>query len=48
MVYAASSNQVSHVWVAGRQVVRDGRPLTLDPDAILAAARSWQVRIRES
>ncbi|MGB5733872.1 MAG: TRZ/ATZ family hydrolase [Thiohalocapsa sp.] len=47
MVYAASSNQVSQVWVAGRQVVRDGRPLTLDPDVILAAARGWQARIRE-
>jgi 5-methylthioadenosine/S-adenosylhomocysteine deaminase len=47
MVYAASSNQVSQVWVAGRQVIRDGQPLTLEPDAILAATRRWQERISE-
>jgi 5-methylthioadenosine/S-adenosylhomocysteine deaminase len=47
MVYAASSNQVSQVWVAGRQVIRDGHPLTLEPGAILASARRWQERIRE-
>jgi len=45
MVYAASSNQVSQVWIGGRQVIRDGQPLTLEPDAILAAARAWQERI---
>ena len=47
MVYAASSHQVSQVWVAGRQVIRDGQPLTLEADAILTAARGWQARIRE-
>ncbi|MGB5834533.1 MAG: TRZ/ATZ family hydrolase [Thiohalocapsa sp.] len=46
MVYAASSNQVCQVWVAGRRVIRDGTPLTLEPDAILAAANRWQERIR--
>ncbi|MCF7989997.1 MAG: TRZ/ATZ family hydrolase [Thiohalocapsa sp.] len=45
MVYAASSHQVTQVWVAGRQVIRDGRPLTLDPAAILADARGWRERI---
>jgi 5-methylthioadenosine/S-adenosylhomocysteine deaminase len=47
MVYAASSHQVTQVWIQGRQVIRDGTPLTLEPDAILAAARRWQERIRE-
>lgn len=47
MVYAASSNQVTQVWVGGRQVLRDCHPLTLEPDSILAAARRWQERIRE-
>ena len=47
MVYAASSHQVTQVWIQGRQVIRDGTPLTLEPDAILAAARRWQERIKE-
>jgi 5-methylthioadenosine/S-adenosylhomocysteine deaminase len=45
MVYAASSHQVSNVWIAGKQVIRDGEPLTLSPPEILAAAQSWRARI---
>lgn len=45
MVYAASSHQVTQVWINGRQVVRDREPITLEPDAILAAARAWHQRI---
>lgn len=47
LVYAASSHQVRHVWIRGRQVLRDGEPLTLDPAAIRAAARDWGARIAE-
>ena len=47
MVYAASSHQVTQVWISGRQVIRDRQPVTLEPDAILAAARAWQARIAE-
>lgn len=46
MVYAASSHQVRQVWVAGRQLIRDGQALTLDRAAILDGARSWRDRIR--
>lgn len=45
LVYAASSHQVRHVWIAGRQVVRDGETLTLDRAAIVAAAKTWRARI---
>jgi 5-methylthioadenosine/S-adenosylhomocysteine deaminase len=45
MVYAASSHQVSNVWIAGKQVIRDGAPLTLSPPEILASAQSWRARI---
>ena len=41
LVYAASRDQVRHVWVAGRQLVRDGVALTLDREAILTQARDW-------
>lgn len=34
MVYAASGKDVKHVWVDGKQVVRDGTCLTLDEERI--------------
>ena len=45
LVYAAGRDQVRHVWVAGRQLIRDGEPTTLDPRAILEEARCWGARI---
>lgn len=45
LVYAASRDQVSDVWVAGRQLVRDGRLTRLDADAIIDRAGEWQARI---
>lgn len=45
LVYAAGSHQVSQVWINGRQVLRDGQPITLQPEAILAATRAWRERI---
>jgi 5-methylthioadenosine/S-adenosylhomocysteine deaminase len=45
LVYAAGREQVRHVWIAGRQVIRDGRPTTLDADRILDEAREWGERI---
>ncbi len=48
LVYAAGRDQVRHVWVAGRQLIRDGQPLTLDPSSILDDARSWGSRIAQS
>ncbi len=45
LVYACSREQVRHVWVAGRHLLRDREALTLDEDEILAKARHWRNRI---
>ncbi len=45
LVYATGREQVSDVWVAGRQLLRDRQLLTLDAEEILARAREWRRRI---
>jgi len=45
LIYAASSQQVSHVWVAGRMLLQDGQFLHLDIDDIIGRARAWAKRI---
>jgi 5-methylthioadenosine/S-adenosylhomocysteine deaminase len=45
LVYCADRSQVSDVWVAGRQLLRQGELTTLDLDAILNRAMHWQQRI---
>ncbi len=45
LVYAANGSQVRHVWVAGRQLLRDGQPTTLDSQEILDEARAWRARL---
>jgi 5-methylthioadenosine/S-adenosylhomocysteine deaminase len=45
LVYAASSRQVSDVWVAGRRVLESGRLTTIDLDEVLDSAREWQARL---
>jgi 5-methylthioadenosine/S-adenosylhomocysteine deaminase len=45
LVYCAGREDVTHVWVAGREVVRDRRCLTLDEADILARARLWRQRL---
>lgn len=45
LVYAATGSSVAHVFVAGAQVVRDGRLTRLDEDALLEAAARTAGRI---
>jgi 5-methylthioadenosine/S-adenosylhomocysteine deaminase len=45
LVYAASRHQVSDVWVAGRQLLRERVLTTLDEAAILRSACAWQAKI---
>ncbi|MBI5331240.1 MAG: TRZ/ATZ family hydrolase [Betaproteobacteria bacterium] len=45
LVYSAGREEVRHVWVAGRQVVRDGRALQVDHARLAAQAQGWRERI---
>lgn len=46
LVYASGRDQVTHTFVAGRALLRDGRLTTLDESAILAKAADWRTRIK--
>jgi 5-methylthioadenosine/S-adenosylhomocysteine deaminase len=45
IVFAASREQVSDVWVAGRTLVRDRQLTHIDTAALLNRAELWRVRI---
>jgi 5-methylthioadenosine/S-adenosylhomocysteine deaminase len=46
LVYSAGRDQVSHVWVAGKARVAEGRCLSLDPVEIRRMAGRWRGLIR--
>jgi 5-methylthioadenosine/S-adenosylhomocysteine deaminase len=46
IVYAASSRQVSHVWIDGVAQLRDFELCNLDSDEIIARASTWARKIR--
>jgi len=45
LVYAASRDQISHVWVAGVPKVEQGRLVAFDVADVLARARAWRARL---
>lgn len=45
LVYAASSSQVSHVWVGGRLLLKDGQFLHMDVEEIIDRANYWADKI---
>jgi 5-methylthioadenosine/S-adenosylhomocysteine deaminase len=45
VIYAASSQQVSDTWVAGRRVLADGRLGYIDESAVLDRAEAWRERL---
>ena len=45
IVYAASRNQVSDVWVEGKQLLKNRQLLTLDEKEILNKAKNWSKKI---
>ncbi|HKU14139.1 MAG TPA: amidohydrolase family protein [Steroidobacteraceae bacterium] len=48
ILFSASRDQVSDVWVAGRRLVQDGRLTHLDLEDVLRRAQYWQTRIQDS
>jgi len=48
LVHAGAERGVSHVWVDGRALYRDGQHQTLEPQAILKAARRWRDRMQDA
>ena len=48
LVYAAGREHVSHVWVAGKLLVEEGRLLQVDEKAVSRKAIEWQSRIAAS
>jgi len=45
LIYAASSQQVSHVWVGGRMLIQDSQFLYMDTGDIVGRANDWAKRI---
>lgn len=46
IVYAASRNQVTDVWIAGKQVLKNRQLTTLDEKELLNKAQSWGKKIK--
>jgi 5-methylthioadenosine/S-adenosylhomocysteine deaminase len=45
LVYAASTRHISDVWVAGKQLLKQGELTTIDIDDVIESARKWQSRL---
>ncbi len=48
LVYAVNSRQVSDVWVAGKQLLKNGQFTNLDTKAVIVKANTWAERFRLS
>ncbi len=48
LVYAAGREQVTDVWVAGRQLLREGELTTLDREDLLARAEAWRGKLQKN
>jgi len=47
VVYAASRNHVSHVWIEGQMKLDQGQLIGIDEERLRANARAWQMRLAE-
>jgi len=48
LVYATGRHQVSDVWVAGKQLLKNRELTTLNEKEIIASAREWREKIKDS
>ncbi len=48
IVYCAKSTQVSHVWVNGKCLLKEGQLTTLDQEKLISQAQIWAERISTS
>lgn len=48
IVYAVNSRQVSDVWVAGKQLLKEGQFVNLDVKAVIAKANEWATKFKLS
>ncbi|MBV9576173.1 MAG: amidohydrolase family protein, partial [Gammaproteobacteria bacterium] len=46
IVYAASRHQVTDVWVAGKQLLKNRQLLTLDEKELINKAQNWRKKIK--
>ena len=47
IVYAASRDQVTHVWCNGKTLLQNRELLTLNMDKLMANANDWQARLQD-
>jgi 5-methylthioadenosine/S-adenosylhomocysteine deaminase len=45
VVYAGHGAHVQHSWVAGRQLLNNGKLQTLDESKIIRSAQAWRAKI---
>ena len=45
LIYASGRHQVSDVWIAGKQKLRERVLVDMDIDGVIANARQWRERI---
>ncbi|MCS3902280.1 5-methylthioadenosine/S-adenosylhomocysteine deaminase [Methylohalomonas lacus] len=48
LIYAASRQQVSDVWIAGKQLLRDSELTTIDQEQLITLAEDWRLKINQS
>ena len=45
IVYAASGNEVTHSWIAGKNAVKNGQLQSLDSNALRHKAADWRAKL---
>jgi 5-methylthioadenosine/S-adenosylhomocysteine deaminase len=46
IVYSASRNQVEHVWVSGKQLLKNRQLTTIDIKSVMKHAHAWKTKIK--